>query len=83
MLSINVFRGASEQFESKVGVWRATLIQRTRHLDSIIAMRYASETLSTASTQSGHHCGRDVTGHLKPVVLLAFATSKVIFLVWV
>jgi len=37
MLSINVFRGASEQHCFKIGVWRATLIQRTRHLDSIVA----------------------------------------------
>jgi len=37
MLSINVFRGASEQHCFKIGVRRATLIQRTRHLDSIVA----------------------------------------------
>jgi len=37
MLSINVFRGASEQHCFKIGVWRATLIQRTRRLDSIVA----------------------------------------------
>ena len=37
ILSINVFRGASEQHCFKIGVWRATLIQRTRHLDSIVA----------------------------------------------
>jgi len=37
MLSINVFRGASEQYCFKIGVRRATLIQRTRHLDSIVA----------------------------------------------
>ena len=37
MLSINVFRGASEQHCFKIGVRRATLIQKTRHLDSIIA----------------------------------------------
>jgi len=37
MLSKNVFRGASEQHCFKMGVWRATLIQRTRHLDSIVA----------------------------------------------
>jgi len=37
MLSINVFREASEQHCFKIGVRRATLIQKTRHLDSIIA----------------------------------------------
>jgi len=37
MLSINVFRGASEQHCFEIGVWRATLIKRTRHLDSIVA----------------------------------------------
>jgi hypothetical protein len=37
MLSINVFRGASEQHCFKIGVRRATLIQETRHLDSIVA----------------------------------------------
>jgi len=37
MLSINVFRGASEQHCFKIGVWRAILIQKTWHLDSIVA----------------------------------------------
>jgi hypothetical protein len=37
MLSINVFRGASEQHCFKIGVRRATLIQKTQHLDSIVA----------------------------------------------
>src|SRR5665648_621597 len=37
MLSINVFRGASEQHCFKIGVWRAISIQETRHLDSIVA----------------------------------------------
>jgi hypothetical protein len=37
MLSINVFRAPTEQHWAKMRVWRATLIQRMRHLDSIIA----------------------------------------------
>jgi len=37
MLSINDFRGANEQDCFKIGVRRATLIQKTRHLDSIVA----------------------------------------------
>jgi hypothetical protein len=37
MLSKNVFRGASEQHLFKIGIWRATLIQRARQLDSIVA----------------------------------------------
>jgi hypothetical protein len=37
MLSINVFRGASEQHCFKKGVWRAILIQTMPHLDSIVA----------------------------------------------
>jgi len=37
ILSINVFREASKQHCFKIGVRRATLIQKTRHLDSIIA----------------------------------------------
>jgi len=37
MLSINIFRGASEQHCFKIGARRATLIQRTRPLDSIVA----------------------------------------------
>jgi hypothetical protein len=37
MLSINDFRGANEQHCFKIGVRRATLIQKTRHLDSIVA----------------------------------------------
>ena len=37
MLSINVFRGASEQHCFKIGVRRATSIKKTRRLDSILA----------------------------------------------
>jgi hypothetical protein len=37
MLSINDFRGANEQHCFKIGVRRATLIQKTRHPDSIVA----------------------------------------------
>jgi hypothetical protein len=37
MLSINVFRGANKQDCFKIGVRRATLIQKMRHLDSIVA----------------------------------------------
>jgi hypothetical protein len=37
MLSINVFRGASEQHLVKTGVWRAISIQKTQPLDSIVA----------------------------------------------
>jgi hypothetical protein len=37
MLSKNVFRGAKEQHYIKMGIWRATLSRKTRHLDSIVA----------------------------------------------
>jgi hypothetical protein len=37
MLSKNIFRGANEQHLFKIGFWRATSIQKTWHLDSIVA----------------------------------------------
>jgi hypothetical protein len=37
MLSKNVFRGANEQHLFKIGFWRATSIQKTWYLDSIVA----------------------------------------------
>ena len=58
MLSINVFRGASEKHCFKIGVWRAISIQRTRHMDSIDARALLVADFMTASTQSGHSRAR-------------------------
>jgi len=58
MLSINVFRGASEQHCFKIGVRRATLIQETRHLDSIVAraLLFADFIDSIGQTRSYRSC---------------------------
>jgi hypothetical protein len=74
MLSKNVFRRASEQHCFKIRVWCSTLIQSTRHLDSIVAQTLLIAILSTASTQSGHSVG--MMGRINLIQWGAPATLK-------